>query len=142
MKGKREYMERANWLVGEWDMPGAGLYMKSALVGKEMYECPGNRWESLHDFLGMADMYLLTGEQRYRDAFVGIWYSILKGDRHNTGGFTSGERTTGDPYDPSAIETCCTVAWIDMSEAMLKLTGESKVADEIELSTLNGNIGV
>lgn len=139
--GKPEYLQMANWIVKQWDMPGAGLYMKLALTGKEMYEFPGNRWESVHDFLGMYDMYLLTGDQKYRQAFTHIWYSILKGDRHNTGGFTSGERTTGDPYDKGAIETCCTVAWIDMSIAMLKLTGESRVADELELSTFNGNLG-
>jgi uncharacterized protein len=135
------YLEMAEWIVKEWDLPGAGQYMKMALAGKEMFEFPGNRWESLHDFLGMRDMYLLTGDSRYRDAFTRIWYSILKGDRHNTGGFTSGEQTTGNPYDTSAIETCCTVAWIDMSAAMLRLTGDSLVADEIELATLNGNLG-
>jgi DUF1680 family protein len=139
--GKPEYLEMARWVVREWDLPGAGIYMRMALTGHEMFEFPGNRWESLHDFLGMYDMYLLTGEPQFREAFTRIWYSILKGDRHNTGGFTSGERTTGNPYDEGAIETCCTVAWIDMSLAMLKLTGDSLVADELELSTFNGNLG-
>jgi uncharacterized protein len=139
--GKPEYLEMAKWIVKEWDLPGAGLYMRMAAVGREMVEFPGNRWESLHDFLGMNDMYMLTGDPQFRQAFTHIWYSVLKGDRHNTGGFTSGERTTGNPFDKGAIETCCTVAWIDMSIAMLKLTGDSKVADELELSTFNGNIG-
>jgi DUF1680 family protein len=139
--GNERYLRMARWIVREWDLPGAGLYMRMALAGREMFEFPGNRWESLHDFLGMYDMYLLTGELKYRQAFTHIWYSILKGDRHNTGGFTSGERTTGDPFDRSAIETCCTVAWIDMSIAMLQLTGESKVADELELATFNGIMG-
>ncbi len=139
--GKRQYLEMARWIVKEWDLPGAGLYMRMALAGKEMFEFPGNRWESLHDFQGMYDMYLLTAEPRFRDAFTHIWFSILKGDRHNTGGFTSGERTTGNPYDPRPIESCCTVAWLDMSIDMLKLTADSRVADEIELSTFNGAIG-
>ncbi|MEN6536046.1 MAG: beta-L-arabinofuranosidase domain-containing protein [Bryobacteraceae bacterium] len=141
MTGKPSYLAMANWIVKEWDRPGAGLYMRMALAGREMFEFPGNRWESLHDFLGMSDMYFLTGEAKYRQAFEHIWYSILRGDRHNTGGFTSGERTTGNPYDGGAIETCCTVAWIDMSIEMLRLTGDSMVADELELSTLNGMIG-
>jgi len=141
LTGNPRYLDMARWIVREWDLEGAGQYMKMALAGREMFEFPGNRWESLHDFLGMYDMYLLTGEPKYRDAFTRIWFSILKGDRHNTGGFTSGEKTTGNPYDTGAIETCCTVAWIDMSIAMLKLTGDSRVADEIELSTLNGNLG-
>lgn len=139
--GKSEYLEMARWIIEKWDEPGGPEYMKLALAGKEMHEFPGNRWESLHDFLGLYETYLLTGEPTYREVFVHIWNSILKGDRHNTGGFSSGEKTTGNPYDPSAIETCCTVAWIDMSIAMLKLTGNPLVADEIELSTFNGSLG-
>jgi DUF1680 family protein len=140
--GKPDYLQMARWIVSEWDKPGAGNYMQLALAGREMYEFPGNRWESLHDFLGMLDMYLITGEPEFSRVFTNIWWSILKGDRHNTGGFTTSEHTTGDPYDDKGpIETCCTVGWIDMSVAMLKLTGASLVADEIELSTFNGNLG-
>lgn len=102
---------------------------------------PGNRWEGLHGFQGMYEMYLETGDPRLGQAFHHLWNSILKGDRHNTGGFTSGERTTGNPYDGGAIETCCTVAWIDMTIDMLKLTGDALVADELELSTFNGLLG-
>jgi len=141
LTGKPDYLAMANWIVSEWDQPGAGLYMRYALAGKEMHEFPGNRWESLHDFQGMYDMYLLTGDPKYRQVFTHIWSSILKGDRHNTGGFTSGERATGDPYDKGAIETCCTVAWIDLSIDMLRLTGNSQVADELELSMFNGSVG-
>ncbi len=139
--GKPSYLAMAHWIVREWDRPGAGLYLRYALAGKEMFEFPGNRWESLHDFQGMYDLHLLTAGPELRSAFQHIWFSILKGDRHNTGGFTSGEKTTGNPYDPGAIETCCTVAWIDMSVDMLKLTGDSLVADELELSLFNGLIG-
>lgn len=139
--GKTDYLNMARWIIDRWDEPAGPQYMKLALEGKDMHEFPGNRWESLHDFLGLYELYLLTGEQAYREVFVHIWNSILKGDRHNTGGFSSGEQTTGNPYDPSPIETCCTVAWIDMSIAMLKLTGNSLVADEIELATFNGSLG-
>jgi hypothetical protein len=139
--GKPDYLAMARWVVREWDRPGAGLYMRLALAGKEMFEFPGNRWESLHDFQGMYDLYRLTGDSNLNTAFQHIWNSILKGDRHNTGGFSSGEKTTGNPYDPGAIETCCTIAWIDMSVNMLRLSGNPLVADELELSTFNGLIG-
>ena len=141
LTGKPSYLRMAQWIVKEWDLPGAGEYMSNALAGKDMYQFPGNRWESLHGFLGMYDMYRITGEKKFYDAFTHIWYSILKGDRHNTGGFTSGEAAKGNPYLPDPIETCCTVAWIDMSIAMLRLTGDARIADELELSTFNGLLG-
>jgi len=70
-----------------------------------------------------------------------IWNDALRGDRHNTGGWTSGEGIQNNPYHQGAIETCCTVAWTAISIDMLRLTGNSHVADELELSTWNGILG-
>ncbi len=139
--GEPRYLAMARWITREWDRPGAGLYLRFALAGREMYEFPGNRWESLHDFQGLHEIFLITGEPKFGQAARHIWNSILKGDRHNTGGFTSGERTTGNPYDTGAIETCCTIAWMDWSVDMLQLEGDSLIADELELSTFNGMVG-
>ena len=66
----------------------------------------------------------------------------MKLDRHNNGGFSSGEQAQGNPYHQGAIETCCTIAWMTMSAEMLKLTGNSVVADELELSTFNSALGM
>jgi DUF1680 family protein len=92
--------------------------------------------------MGLAELYWITGRREYRHAFEHIWWSIVKLDRHNGGGFSSGERASGDPYDRGPIETCCTIAWIAASVEMLKMTGNSIVADEIELSTLNAVVGM
>jgi DUF1680 family protein len=139
--GEPRYLEMALRAVKEWEIPPAGDYLRSALAGKEFHECPKPRWESLHCLLALPELYYITGEEPYRQAFEQFWWSILKGDRHNTGGFSSGEKATGNPYDTGAIETCCTVAWIVMSVEMLKLTGDPRVADEIELSTFNASLG-
>lgn len=119
----------------------AGDYLRVALAGKEFYEGPKPRWESLHPIQGLAELYWLTGEKRYRTAYEQIWWSIVQFDRHNNGGFSSGEIASGNPYDQGAIETCCTVAWIALSIDMLRLSGNSIVADELELSTLNQVLG-
>ena len=141
------YLDMALQIVDEFaaegpDGPLAGDYLRAGLTGKEFYETPKPRWESLHPIMGMAELHWITGEDQYRTAFEGIWWSIVKLDRHNNGGFSSGEKAQGNPYHQGAIETCCTIAWIAASVEMLRLTENSVVADEIELSTLNSVTGL
>ncbi len=138
---KQPYLDLARQILNEFQDKNAGDYLRCALAGKEYYEGPKPRWESLHAIMGMAELYWITGDEDCRKAFEQIWWSIVKLDRHNNGGFSSGEQAQGDPYHPGAIETCCTVAWIAMSVDMLRLTGNPLVADELELSTLNQVLG-
>ena len=141
------YLDMALEIVDQFategpDGPLAGDYLRGGLAGKEFYETPKPRWESLHPIMGMAELYWITGEDQYRTAFEQIWWSIVKLDRHNNGGFSSGEKAQGNPYHQGAIETCCTIAWIAASVEMLRLTENAVVADEIELSTLNSVTGL
>src|SRR6266850_5557283 len=122
--------------------PLAGDYFNAALAGREFYQMPKPRWESLHPIMGLAELYWITGDEAYRQAFESIWWSIVKLDRHNNGGFSSGEQAQGNPYHKGAIETCCTIAWIALSVEMLRLSENSIVADELELSTLNSVLGL
>jgi uncharacterized protein len=139
--GEPRYLRMARCVESDWEIPPAGDYLRAGLAGTPFYQCRKPRWESLHDLLALPELYFLTGESRYRQAYESLWWSILEGDRHNTGGFTSGEQAVGNPYATGAIETCCTVAWIAMCIDMLRMTGDSRVADEIELATLNGAVG-
>ena len=140
--GEEKYLAMAKQIVREFEIPDAGDYVRTALAGKEFWETPKPRWESLHPIMALAELYYATGEAQYRQAFEHLWWSMCKGDRHNNGGFTSGEKATGNPYDRAPIETCCTVAWMAMSVEMLRLTGNPVVADELELAMLNSGIGM
>lgn len=139
--GEARYLAMAREIESDFEAPTAGDYIRTALAGKEFHETPKPRWESLHAIQGIGELYGLTGDPRYRQAFEHIWWSILKGDRHSTGGFSSGEKATGNPYDPAAIETCCTIAWAALTLDFLRLSGLSLAADELELSTLNAILG-
>ena len=135
------YLDLARQILDEFQDPRAGDYVRTALAGKEFHQCRKPRWESLHAIQGIAELYRITGDENLRTAFERLWWSIVKLDRHNNGGFSSGEQAQGNPYHPGAIETCCTVAWLAMSVDMLRMTGNSIVADELELSTLNQVLG-
>ncbi len=140
--GDERYLRMALKIVDEFALPPAGDYLRAGLADVPFWKTPKPRWESLHPILGLAELYQITGDAQYRQAFENLWWSMLEGDRHNNGGFTSGEQATGDPYHQGAIETCCTVAWTAMSVEMLRLTGNSLVADELELSLFNAGFAL
>ncbi len=147
-KTKNErYLKLALQIVDEFAAtengePLAGDYLRCALDGKEFFQTPKPRWESLHPIMALAELYWITGEDQYRIAFERIWWSIVKLDRHNNGGFSSGEQATGNLYHLAAIESCCTIAWTALSVEMLKLTGNPIVADELELTLFNSVVGM
>lgn len=142
--GERTYLEGAERVVREFGAQGAGNYLQAALAGEEFYKLPnaGPRWESLHSIMGLAELYWETGNPDYRMAFEHLYWSIAKTDVHNNGGFTSGEQAQGDPYHRGAIETCCTIAWSAMGVEMLRMSADSRVADELELALLNQVVGL
>jgi uncharacterized protein len=139
LTSESRYLAMMREIEKDWER--AGDYLRTGLNKIEFYKTPTPRWESLHDLQGLLELYRITGESKYRDAFEHHWRSIARSDIHNTGGFSSGEQATGNPYAPGAIETCCTVAWLAMSIDMLRLTGDARIAEQLELSTFNGGIG-
>lgn len=139
MTGEPRYLRMAREVEHDWER--AGDYLRAGLDGREYFQGPKPRWESLHDLQGLVELWRITGEAKYRDAFIHHWRSIRRWDRRNTGAFSSGEQATGNPFAPTAIETCCTVAWMALTVDYLKLTGDPVAADELELSTLNGGLG-
>ena len=139
LTGEPRYLRMTREVEKDWER--AGDYLRAGLDGREYFQSPRPRWESLHDLQGLFELWRITGDGKYRDALIHHWRSIRRWDRRNTGAFSSGEQATGNPYAPTAIETCCTVAWIALTIDYLKLTGDPRAVDDLELATLNGGLG-
>ena len=133
------YLAMTREIEKDWER--AGDYLRTGVAGTPFFKTPRPRWESLHDLQALAELWRITGDARYRDAFTSHWRTIREYDRRNSGAFSGGEKATGNAFSPTAIETCCTVAWMALSCDMLRLTGDSLVADELELSTFNAALG-
>lgn len=139
--GDGRWLEMVKACFAAFESEKGGDYFNAGLSGKKFFQMKRTRWECLHAIEAIYEMYSITGDEDYKTAFENIWWSICLFDRHNTGGFSSGESATGNPYDTRAIETCCTVAWMALSVDMLRLTEDPYVADELELATWNGLMG-
>lgn len=146
--GEARYLQLAERIRDEFaavDAQGkylTGNYYLGPLTGLEFYQLPKPRWESLHPIMGLLELHRITGDPKALEAVQKIWWSITQWDRHNNGGFSSAEQGCGNPYDPGAIETCCTIAWCALSVELLKLTDDPVIADELELSLYNSIVGM
>jgi DUF1680 family protein len=142
------YSQMIQKIQDEWPvsvpMPNCGSvgdYVNYFQEPNMFYTLRRPRWETLHIVQAIGELYYITGDEKYAKAFKNIWGSIIGGDRHNTGGFSSGEQATGSPYDPRSIETCATIAWMAVTVDMLRLSADSRAVDELELSTWNAVLG-
>ncbi len=138
--GDERYLNTAVKIVEE-EWPKSGNWLNDLLDGKDYYETSLPRWEALHAVSALSVLYEITGNERYYNGIEAAWRSIVKTDRHNDGGFSTGECAVGTPYRTEAIETCCTVAWMALSTEYLRVSKNSYVADELELSFFNAMLG-
>ena len=137
--GEKRYFTLVQQIEKDWEK--AGDYLRTGVNGVPFYKTPRPRWESLHDLQTLVELWRITGEAKYRDAFISHWRTILANDVRNTGAFSGGEQATGNPWAPTPIETCCTVAWMALGVDMLRLTGAPEVAEELERASWNGALG-
>ncbi len=139
--GNPRYLQLMKQIEEDWRKPEAGDYLEQALAGKDFYNTPKPRWESLPILQGIGEFYRITGNPKYKQALLHDWWSIYKTDIHNSGSFSAGEQAIGNPYTPMAIETCCTVAWMALSIDALHFSSDSRIADELENATYNAMLG-
>ncbi len=139
--GDQCYLRMMRIIEKDWETPPAGDYFRQGLANVPFYKTPRPRWESLHAIQGLVELYRITGDADYRTAFTNLWHSIALNDMHNTGAFSTGEGAVGSPYRSGSIETCCQVAWTCMTTDMLYLTGDSRIADELERGFWNAILG-
>ncbi len=137
--GNPRYLRMVREILNDFEK--AGDYYRTGLAGKEFYRTPRPRWESLHALQGLVELYRITGDETFKTAFLHHWASMRRFEYRNTGGFSSGERATGNPYKDEAIETCCVVAFEEVMIDALRLTGISTIADDLEQTTMNAMLG-
>lgn len=123
----------------EEDVQTDGDWLRKGTNGVPYHKFPGGgtRRESLHIVQRLVELYRITGKERYKQAVVNLWKNLRDFDRHPSGAFSTHKSAHGTVYEKGPIETCRSVAWEALTIDVLKLTGYSTVADELELTTWN-----
>ncbi|MBO0800363.1 MAG: glycoside hydrolase family 127 protein, partial [Blastocatellia bacterium] len=140
---EEKYLNFARFIADHWEGRN-GPKLISGLTEKRSVRQLGDAkaYEMLSCLVGLAELYRSTGDNRYLIPVVNAWKDIAGNQLLITGSgschehWTQARQFASSASDETA-ETCVTVSWIQLTQQLLRLTGESRYADELEKTFYN-----
>jgi DUF1680 family protein len=152
--GEKKYLDFANYIVGQWETEEGPKLISKALEGEwvsERFPAPQKWWswengqkayEMMSCYEGLLQLYLLTENQKYLKSVIDVVENIIDTEINIAGSgsafecwYHGIENQTRPTYH--TMETCVTITWMKLCSALLQVTGDSKYADQIELTFYN-----
>ncbi|WP_130619799.1 glycoside hydrolase family 127 protein [Dyella amyloliquefaciens] len=144
--GEARYLELARRILAQAnDEPDLALLTRALADTDAAFIATGKAYQLAWNLVGLAKLYRATGEHDYRVAVDNLWRSIR--EKHLTlgggpwGGVAHRSREVFNApgtFSPHAyVETCSTLAWIQLNRELLAISGEARYAEEIERSAYN-----
>jgi DUF1680 family protein len=166
LTGDPRYLDFARYIVEEEGACKRGNLFEAAFAGVAPRDINGNgrpeesiakAYEEMSCFEGLLEYYRATGDEHWKEAAL-TFYGNVRDQEITLLGSGGGDRPynlgpgTGEQWNHLAceqtnpdmslmMETCVTVTWMKFCDQVLRLTGDSRVADEIEKSLYNALAG-
>ncbi|MBW8812527.1 MAG: glycoside hydrolase family 127 protein [Caulobacterales bacterium] len=148
--GEPRYLDLALLVVEQAEREPRNALLTAALAGKDPSEiATGKAYQLLWNLVGLAKLHRATGEDRFLTAVRNLWSAVRA--HHLTlgggpwGGVAHRSREVFNPphvFSPHGyVETCSTMAWIQLNRELLAITGDGAFAQEIERSAYNDLLG-
>ena len=86
------------------------------------------------------ELYRITGDKSLLRKVEGAWNDIAKRQMYITGGVSVAEHYEHDfvkPLSGNIVESCATMSWMQLSQMLLQLTGDTQYADAMERLMIN-----
>lgn len=148
--GEARYLDLARRIVAQADANPMLALVTRARAGVDAADiATGKAYQLIWNLVGLAKLYRATGDAAYREAVDLLWHSIRQ--HHLTlgggpwGGVAHRSREVFNApgaFSPQGyVETCSTLAWMQLNRELLRLTGDAVYAEEIERSAYNDLLG-
>ncbi len=148
--GQARYLQLAELIVAQADARPELNLLTQALQGTDAAEiATGKAYQLCWNMVGLAKLHRATGKPEYLAAVGKVWHSVREHHLSLGGGPWGGvahrsrevfnHHGAFSPY--GYIETCSTLAWLQMNRELLAITGEARYAEEIERTAYNDLLG-
>lgn len=144
--GKKKYLNWSKWVVanidkwGGWDAFSRLDSVADGKLGIDKLQ-PYVHSHTFHmNFMGFLRLYRITGDKTLLRKVEGAWNDIAKRQMYITGGVSVAEHYEHDfvkPLSGNIVESCATMSWMQLSQMLLQLTGNTKYADAMERLMIN-----
>lgn len=141
--GDKRHLEFCNYILQAWNQANGPKIIPSLLESGSVFKTANAKaYEMMSDLVGLMELYRLTGNPQYLHAGEIAWTDIASKRLYITGTASSKEHFQDDFVLPGEDiadvgEGCATVTWLQLSWQLLRLTGDSKYAGEIERTVYN-----
>lgn len=145
--GDKKYLDFCYYIVGAWEQSNGPKIISSLLsTGKVTKVGNGKAYEMLSNFVGLVNLYRVTGDEKLLKPVLIAWNDIVANRLYITGTTSSYEHFQDDAVLPAEInanmgEGCVTTTWIQLNQQLLAVTGELKYIEQIEKSIYNHLLG-
>ena len=152
--GEKRYLDFAEYIVKQWETTDGPKLVSKALENipvAERFPHPEVWWgwengqkayEMMSCYEGLLQLYLVTGTPEYLKAVEKVAENIIETEINIAGSGSAFEcwyhgidNQTRPTYH--TMETCVTITWMKLCNALLQVTGNPKYADEIEKTFYN-----
>jgi DUF1680 family protein len=148
--GERRYLDLAERILMQADRHAPLALLSRALAGSDAADiATGKAYQLLWNLVGLAKLHRATGRAELLDAVHALWASIR--DKHLSlgggpwGGVAHRSREVfnapGSFVPQAYVETCSTLAWIQLNGELLRLSGDARYAEEVERTAYNDLLG-
>ncbi len=141
--GDKKYLGFCYYILDAWEQDN-GPKIISALntTGKVTKVGNGKTYEMLSNFVGLLNLYRVTGDEKLLNPVLIAWNDIVANRLYITGTSSSHEYFQDDAVLPAGKkdnmgEGCVTTTWIQLNQQLFSLTGNLKYVEQIEKSVYN-----
>ncbi len=158
LTGRKDYLDFARYIIESGGAKGSDLFAqaRAGVMPWRMGEPYPKAYEMTSIFEGLAEWHRVTGDEPAREAVVKYFDSVLRHEitivGNGGGNYPHWPRWSGEAWDNTAaeqsnpdmtrmMETCVGVTWMKYASQVLRLTGDVRAVDAIELYVYNGLLG-
>jgi DUF1680 family protein len=150
MTDERRYLDLALLVLEHAERNPRHALLTQALAGADASEiATGKIYQIIWNLVGLAKLHRATGDAAYLRAVGNLWRNIREHHLTLGGGPWGGvAHRSREVFNPGAVfspygyvETCSTMAWVQLNRELLCIIGDAVYAEEIERSAYNDLLG-